>query len=97
MFLLFVLAALLIPILLAGGVLALFWRRKRRAIARWCAIAYGALVAVLLVAIGPYLLAWALVHAGTRPPEFARSSRCETIARRPAARSPSSTGRASGV
>lgn len=71
MFLLFVLAALLIPILLAGGVLALFWRRKRRAIARWCAIAYGALVAVLLVGIGPYLLAWALVHAGTRPPDRA--------------------------
>ncbi len=71
MFLLFVLAALLIPILLAGGVLALFWRRKRRAIARWCATAYGALVAVLLVGIGPYLLAWALVHAGTRPPDRA--------------------------
>lgn len=67
MVLLTVLAALLIPVLLAGGILALFWKRKRRAIPRWCAIAYASLVVFVLVGIGPYLLAWAIVNAGTRP------------------------------
>ncbi len=66
-----VLAALLIPVVLVGGILALFWKSRRRSIARWAAISYAALAAVLFIGVGPYLMAWALVHAGTRPPDRA--------------------------
>ena len=74
MFLLVVLAALLIPVLLVGGILALFWKRKRRLVLRWCAIAYAGLVLLVLLGIGPYLMAWLIVHAGTRPPDRALKS-----------------------
>ncbi len=67
MFLLAVLASLLIPVLLVCGMLALFWKARRRSIARWGAVSYLALVAVVLIGVGPYLMAWAIVHAGTRP------------------------------
>jgi pimeloyl-ACP methyl ester carboxylesterase len=62
-----VLAALLIPCLLIGGGLALFWKRKRRAVLRWSGITYLILVAVVLFGVGPYLMAWAISHSGTRP------------------------------
>jgi len=64
-----VLALLLIPFLLIGGGMAIFWRKKRRSVLRWSAISYAVSVVVLLLVVGPYLMAWAITHAGTRPPD----------------------------
>ena len=64
---LILLAILLLPVALVGGGLALFMKRSRRAILRWAAMGYLLLVAVLVLAAGPYLIAYSLVHAGSRP------------------------------
>jgi pimeloyl-ACP methyl ester carboxylesterase len=61
------LALLLLPVALIGGGLALFMKRRRRSILRWSAISYLILVVVFFLALGPYLVAYALIHAGTRP------------------------------
>jgi pimeloyl-ACP methyl ester carboxylesterase len=66
-----VLAALLLPCLLIGGGLALFWKRKRHTVLRWTGITYLILVAVVFFGIGPYLAAWAISHSGTRPQDRA--------------------------
>jgi pimeloyl-ACP methyl ester carboxylesterase len=67
MFTLIVLGLLLLPFLVIGGGLALFWRRKRRAIWRWCVILYSTAALLLVFVIGPYLMARILVHANSRP------------------------------
>ncbi|HYK92315.1 MAG TPA: alpha/beta fold hydrolase [Acidobacteriota bacterium] len=64
-----ILGCLLLPFLLVGGTLALFWRRRRRSILRWSLISYLVLVFLVIFVIGPPLLAWSLIHAGTRPPD----------------------------
>jgi pimeloyl-ACP methyl ester carboxylesterase len=64
---LILLALLLLPVALVGGGLALFLKRLRRPILRWSAIGYLILVAVFLLGAGPYLAAFSLIHAGTRP------------------------------
>lgn len=78
MVLLTLLAALLVPVVLVGGILALFWKRRRRSILRWSSIAYASLVVFVIVGIGPYLLAWAIVNAGTRPLDRALKTTPET-------------------
>jgi pimeloyl-ACP methyl ester carboxylesterase len=68
MFTLIVLGLLLLPFLIIGGGLSLFWRRKRRAIWRWGRILYPVAVVVLLFGVGPYWMAWRIVHLnGPRP------------------------------
>src|SRR5213593_1859467 len=74
---LILLGVLFLPFLLIGGGMALFWKRKRRAILRWSAISYVVAFCLLLFVAGPYLAAWALTHAGTR---FADKSLKETPA-----------------
>jgi len=61
------LALLLLPFLLVGAVLARFSRINRRVLVRWCAIIYFAAALLVLFGVGPYLAAWTIVHAGTRP------------------------------
>lgn len=61
------LVVLALPFLVAGGLLALFVRRLRRPIVRWCVVLYLSLSFVLLFGVAPYLAAWLLSHAGTRP------------------------------
>jgi pimeloyl-ACP methyl ester carboxylesterase len=70
MFTLILLALLLLPFLIIGGGLYLFWKRKRRAIWRWCRILYPVAALLLLFVVGPYLMAWAIVHANSRPPDL---------------------------
>ncbi len=65
------LGLLFMPFLFIGGGLAIFWKRKRRAIIRWSGITYLFAVGLLLFVVGPYLTAWALTHAGTRGPDQA--------------------------
>ena len=62
-----VLGVVLLPFLLVGGGMALFWKRRRRAVLRWSGLGYLATIAFLLLGVAPYLAAWAVVHAGTRP------------------------------
>jgi alpha-beta hydrolase superfamily lysophospholipase len=64
-----VLGMLLVPFLVIGGVLGFLWRDRRRGVLRWSLRLYGAVVLLVIVGIGPYLMAWALVHAGTRGPD----------------------------
>ncbi len=64
---LILLALLFLPVALVGGGLALFLKRLRRSILRWCAIGYLILVFFCFLVLGPYLVAYALIHAGTRP------------------------------
>lgn len=61
------LGMLLVPCLLVGGSLALFWKKRRRRVLRWSAIVYLALVAFFFLGAGPFLAAWSLAHAGSRP------------------------------
>jgi pimeloyl-ACP methyl ester carboxylesterase len=61
------LALLLIPCVLIGGGLALFWKTRRRSILRWSAVSYLSLVTVVLFGIGPFVTAYSLVHSGSRP------------------------------
>jgi alpha-beta hydrolase superfamily lysophospholipase len=64
-----VLGMLFVPFLVIGGLLAFVWRDRRRAVLRWSAQLYGAAVLLVVLGVGPYLMAWALVHAGTRGPD----------------------------
>jgi len=64
---LILLALLLIPCVLVGGVLALFWKARRPAILRWTAASYLLLVLLVLFGVGPYIMATMVAHAGTRP------------------------------
>jgi pimeloyl-ACP methyl ester carboxylesterase len=64
-----VLGLILLPFLLIGGILALFWKQRRRAVVRWSGYLYVASVLAILLGVGPYLMAWAIVHAGTRGPD----------------------------
>ena len=61
------LAVLALPFLVFGGLLALFLKRHRRSLLRWCVVLYFSLAFVFLFAVAPYLAAWMLSHAGTRP------------------------------
>jgi alpha-beta hydrolase superfamily lysophospholipase len=61
------LAVLLLPFLLIGGPVAFFCKRKRKAVLRWLAVAYPLAALVVIFGIGPYWLARAIAHAGTRP------------------------------
>jgi fermentation-respiration switch protein FrsA (DUF1100 family) len=61
------LAVLLLPFLLIGGPVALFWKRKRKAVLRWLVIAYPVVALVIIFGVGPYWLARMIAHAGTRP------------------------------
>jgi len=70
MFTLIVLGLLLLPFLIVGGGLALFWRRSRRAIWHWCLILYPVAALLLLFVVGPYLMARVIVHANSRPPDL---------------------------
>ena len=60
---------LLVPILILGGVAALFWRRRRLSILKWSLISYVGLVLLVIFGIGPYLAAWTITHSGTRLPD----------------------------
>jgi len=64
---LILLALLLVPCALAGGVLAFFWKIRRLAVLRWSAISYLILVLLVLFGVGPWAIARMLVHAGSRP------------------------------
>jgi pimeloyl-ACP methyl ester carboxylesterase len=63
---LIVLAMVLIPYLIIGGVTALFWKRKRRSVLRWCAALYVLTAILVIFGVGPYLAAWGITHSGTR-------------------------------
>ena len=63
------LGLVLVPFVLVGGCLALFWKHRRRAILRWSGMLYVGTALLLILGIGPYLMAWAIVHAGTRGPD----------------------------
>lgn len=69
MFLLICLAVVLVPFLLIGGSLALFWKTRRRAILRWSCIGYLIALPVLLLGVAPFLMARFVSRAGTRPPD----------------------------
>jgi pimeloyl-ACP methyl ester carboxylesterase len=70
MFTLTVLGLLLLPFLIIGGGLALFWKRKRRAIWRWSGTLYLLAAVLLVVGVGPYWMAWRIVHTGSRAPDL---------------------------
>lgn len=65
------LGLLLVPFGLIGGGVALFWKRKRRSILRWSLALYAITTVVVLLGVGPYLMAWMLTRARTRPPDMA--------------------------
>jgi alpha-beta hydrolase superfamily lysophospholipase len=67
MFTLITLGLLLLLFLIIGGGLAIFWKRKRRAIWRWCWILYVFAALVMILVVEPYLMARLIVHAGSRP------------------------------
>ena len=63
------LGVLLLPFVVIGGILALFWKKMRRAILRWSLVLYVILAVSFLLGIAPYLGAWSITHAGTRQPD----------------------------
>lgn len=63
------LGLLLLPFLLFGGGAALLWKRRRRSILHWLLISYLILTFLVIFVVGPPLMAWVLIHAGTRPPD----------------------------
>ncbi len=64
--------------LFIGGIPALIWRRKARAILRWFFAAYLLVAVIILFGIGPYFVAWAVIHSGTRPQDnFLRDTPAE--------------------
>ncbi len=63
------LGLLFLPFLLCGGGAALLWKRRRRSILRWSLISYLILAFLITFVVGPPLMAWVLIHAGTRPPD----------------------------
>jgi pimeloyl-ACP methyl ester carboxylesterase len=66
---LILLGVLLLPFLLIGGGMALFWKRMRRSVLRWACISYVIFALLLLFGLGPYLLALSIVKSGTRMPD----------------------------
>ncbi len=64
---LILLALLLVPCVLVGGILALFWKAARPSILRWTTFSYLLLVLLVLFGVGPYVIATMVTHAGTRP------------------------------
>ncbi len=64
---LILLAILLVPCALVGGILAFFWKTRRLAILRWSAVSYLILVLLVLFGAGPWVIARLLTHAGSRP------------------------------
>jgi pimeloyl-ACP methyl ester carboxylesterase len=70
MFTLILLALLLLPFLIIGGGLFLFWKRKRRLIWRWCRLLYPVSALLLLFGVGPCWLAWRIVHTSSRLPDL---------------------------
>jgi pimeloyl-ACP methyl ester carboxylesterase len=70
MFTLIVLGLLLIPFLIIGGGIAVFWRRKLRAIIRWSGTLYLVAAGVVIMGVGPYWIARAVTHAGSRSPDL---------------------------
>jgi pimeloyl-ACP methyl ester carboxylesterase len=70
MFTLILLGMLLLPFLIIGGGLSLFWRRKRRAIWRWCRILYPVAALLLLFGVGPCWMAWRIAHTSSRLPDL---------------------------
>jgi pimeloyl-ACP methyl ester carboxylesterase len=64
---LYLLGFLLLPVLLIGGGLALFWKSRRRRILIWSAISYLFLTVAVIFGIGPYIAAYSLLHSGSRP------------------------------
>jgi alpha-beta hydrolase superfamily lysophospholipase len=63
------LGLLLVPFLAIGGGMALFWKGKRRSILRWSALSYLVTAILLFFGVAPYLAAWAITQASTRPPD----------------------------
>ncbi len=63
------LGILFLPFLIFGGGAALFWKKYRRAILRWSLLCYLGLAVLVVLVVGPPLMAWSLIHAGTRPPD----------------------------
>jgi pimeloyl-ACP methyl ester carboxylesterase len=70
MFTLVVLGLLFLPFLVIGGGISIFWKKRRRFILRWCGILYVVTVLVMILGVGPYLMAWAVTHASSRPPDL---------------------------
>jgi len=66
---LIVLGLLLLPFLVIGGGLALFWKRKRKSVLRWSGIFYIITALALFFGVAPYIAAWAITQASTRPPD----------------------------
>jgi len=64
---LILLALLLVPYALIGGILALFWKARRMAVLRWSFVSYLILAVLILFGAGPYFIARMVSHAGTRP------------------------------
>lgn len=64
---LILLAILLVPCILAGGIPALLWKNRRWAILRWTAVSYVILALLALFGAGPYVVAHLVTHAGSRP------------------------------
>ncbi len=64
---LILLGLLLIPCILVGGLLAIFWKTARLSIFKWTALSYFLLVLLVLFGVGPYVMATMVTHAGTRP------------------------------
>ncbi len=64
---LILLALLLVPCALIGGILAFFMKTRRLAILRWSAISYAILVVLVLFGAGPYLMARLVTHSSSRP------------------------------
>jgi len=70
MFTLIVLGLLFLPFLVIGGGISIFWKKKRRVILRWCGTLYLIAVLAMILGVGPYLMAWAVTHASSRPPDL---------------------------
>jgi pimeloyl-ACP methyl ester carboxylesterase len=67
---LILLGLLLVPFVLVGACLSFFWRKKRPSIVRWSFYLYAIAAVVVILGAGPYLLAWMITHARTRPPDM---------------------------
>jgi pimeloyl-ACP methyl ester carboxylesterase len=64
---LILLALLLLPFVLVGGILAFFWKSRRRAVLLCSAYSYAVLALVVLFGAGPYVVARLVTHSGSRP------------------------------
>jgi pimeloyl-ACP methyl ester carboxylesterase len=64
---LILLALLLLPFVLVGGILAFFWKSRRRAVLLCSAYSYAVVALVVLFGAGPYVVARLVTHSGSRP------------------------------